>query len=210
MFAIEAPLLTPLPEEPFGTGRWFTREPTGFPRSRCGQPVLGAGAADRPVGAGVAARLAPVVFDGRTEVAVHQRLPVKGGTWLELDHYLETLLRKPGALPGATALEQARAAGRFTPVQDAWWAAVSKAHGDTAGTRALIEVLLLHRHMPHAHVVVGLTAALRAGAHRGRRRFGSPQSRRRRHEPRLRYLGLDVLARARLTPVPDTTTSSER
>ena len=33
------------------------------------------------------------------------------------------------------------------------------------GTRALIEVLLLHRHLAHEHVVAGLTAALRAGGH---------------------------------------------
>src|SRR5215813_1664317 len=78
--------------------------------------------------------------------------------------YLEALVRKPGALPGSTALEQARAAGKFTPVHDAWWAAARKAHGDAAGTRALIEVLLLHRHMAHEHVVAGLAAALRAGA----------------------------------------------
>jgi hypothetical protein len=39
---------------------------------------------------------------------------------LELDHYLEALLRKPGALPGATVLEQARAAGRYIPVHDDW------------------------------------------------------------------------------------------
>jgi hypothetical protein len=63
----------------------------------------------------------------------------KAGSRLDLDHYLEALVRKPGALPGATALEQARAAGRFTPVHDAWWAAARKAHGDAAGTRALIE-----------------------------------------------------------------------
>ena len=71
-----------------------------------------------------------VVFDGRTEVARHERLIAKGATRLDLDHYLEVLLRKPGALPGATALEQARAPGRFTPVHDAWWAAARKAHGD--------------------------------------------------------------------------------
>ena len=34
------------------------------------------------------------------------------------DRYLEVLLRKPGALPGATALEQARASGRFTSVHE--------------------------------------------------------------------------------------------
>ena len=83
---------------------------------------------------------------------------------MDLDHYLEALVCKPGALPGATALEQARQGGRFTPVHDAWWAAARKAHGDAAGTRALIEVLLLHRSMPHEHVVAGIAAALRAGA----------------------------------------------
>lgn len=88
----------------------------------------------------------------------------KSGARLDLDHYLEALLRKPGALPGSTALEQARSAGKFTPVHDAWWEAVRKTHGDAAGTRALIEVLLLHRHMPREHVVAGLAAALRAGA----------------------------------------------
>nr|WP_201784265.1 hypothetical protein [Frankia sp. ACN1ag] len=55
-------------------------------------------------------------------------------------------------------------AGRLTDVHDAWWAAARKAHGEAAGTRALIEVLLLHRHMPHDHVVAGLATALAAGA----------------------------------------------
>ena len=104
------------------------------------------------------------VYDGRAEVARHERLMTKGATRVDLDHYLEVLLRKPGALAGATALEQARAAGRFTPTHDAWWAAARKAHGDTQGTRALIEVLLLHRYLPHAQVVAGIAAALDAGA----------------------------------------------
>ena len=33
-----------------------------------------------------------------------------GETGSGLDHYLEALVRKPGAMPGATALEQVRAA----------------------------------------------------------------------------------------------------
>src|SRR5690606_34989230 len=105
-----------------------------------------------------------VVFDGRSEVARHERLPAKAGTRLDLDHYLEGLMHKPGALPGATALEQARLAGKFTPVHESWWAAARRAHGERDGTRALIEVLLLHRHLPHEQVVAGLAAALRAGA----------------------------------------------
>ncbi|MER5774856.1 hypothetical protein ABT144_11290 [Streptomyces sp. NPDC002039] len=105
-----------------------------------------------------------VVYNRNVEVARHERLIAKGGCRLDLDHYLEALIRTPDAFPGATALEQARSAGKFTPVHDAWWAAAVKAHGDTAGTRTLIEVLLPARHLPHEHLVAGLAMALRAGA----------------------------------------------
>src|SRR5439155_17380844 len=69
-----------------------------------------------------------LVFDGRTEVARHPRAVHRGGQVLELDHYLEVLVRKPGALPGATALVQARATGRFTPAHEAFWASARRAH----------------------------------------------------------------------------------
>jgi hypothetical protein len=83
-----------------------------------------------------------------------------GGSRLDLDHYLEGLLRRPGALPGATSLDEARAAGKFAPVHDAWREATRRARDDAAGTRALIEVLLLHRHMSHDRGVAGIAAAL--------------------------------------------------
>lgn len=86
------------------------------------------------------------------------------GQSVDLDHYLEVLKTKPGALPGSTALAQARAAGTFTATHEAFWAAARKTDGNAAGTRALIEVLLLHRSMTHAEVVTGLDAALRIGA----------------------------------------------
>nr|WP_260476507.1 hypothetical protein [Streptomyces sp. WAC 06783] len=105
-----------------------------------------------------------VVYDGQLEVARHERLIAKGQARLDLDHYLEALVRKPGAFPGATALEQARSAGKFTPVHDAWWQAAKAAHGERDGSRALIEVLLVGRHVPHEHLVPGLASALRAGA----------------------------------------------
>lgn len=74
------------------------------------------------------------------------------------------LKTKPGALPGSTALAQARAAGTFTAAHEAFWAAARKTDGDAAGTRALIEVLLLNRSMRAADVVAGLEAALQVGA----------------------------------------------
>ena len=56
----------------------------------------------------------------------------KGAKILDLDHYLEILHRKPGALPGATALARARASKAFTAEHDAFWAGARKAHGDAA------------------------------------------------------------------------------
>jgi hypothetical protein len=47
-------------------------------------------------------------------VARHPRSLHKNTETLSLDHYLEVLVRKPGALPGATALAQAKTAGVFT------------------------------------------------------------------------------------------------
>jgi hypothetical protein len=164
-FATEQPLLAPLPTEPFETGRWFTPRVDRHAQVTVRMNKYSVHA--RMVGRQARVLLNAsglVVFDGRTEIARHERLMTKGSTRVDLDHYLEVLLRKPGALPGAKALEQARASGRFTPVHDAWWAAACKAHGDADGTRALIEVLMLHRHLPHDHVVAGLATALRAGA----------------------------------------------
>jgi hypothetical protein len=83
---------------------------------------------------------------------------------LVLDHYLEVLARKPGALPGATALAQARKIGVFTPAHEAFWAFARKALGDSAGTKALIEVLLLHRHLESVDVLAGIDAGLTVGS----------------------------------------------
>ena len=107
---------------------------------------------------------AVTVYDRNSVVARHQRAVGKGAKVLDLDHYLEILYRKPGALPGATALVQARASKVFTAEDDAFWAAARKAHGDAAGTRALVEVLLLHRHLERADVLAGITAALSVGS----------------------------------------------
>jgi hypothetical protein len=67
------------------------------------------------------------------------------------------------ALPGATALAQARTSGAFTPVHEAFWGMARARLGDAAGTRVLVEVLLLHRRMPTADVQAGMTAAMRLG-----------------------------------------------
>lgn len=164
-FAVEAPLLKPVPDEPFETGLMMSLRVDRY--SQISVRTNHYSVPARLIGRKVRVMLHAsdlVVYDRQEEVARHERLLAKASCRLDLDHYLEVLVRKPGALPGATALEQARAAGKFTPVHDAWWAAACKAHGDRDGTRALIEVLLLARHMSHEHVVAGLATALATGA----------------------------------------------
>ena len=164
-FAAETTLLKPLPVEPFETGLWLTPRVDRYAQVtvRSNRYSVPSRLIGRPVRVLLNASDL-TVYDGRTPVAQHERLLGKGSSRLELDHYLEALTRKPGALPGATALNQARTAGTFTATHDAWWAAACKAHGDAAGTRALIEVLLLHRHLRAEHVIAGIQVALSAGA----------------------------------------------
>ena len=103
------------------------------------------------------------VLDGPRTVARHDRTAGKYAEVLVLDHYLEVLRRKPGALPGASALAQARADGTFGAVHQRYWDAARRKHGDAAGTRALIEVLLAHRTLPAAALAAAMTAAVSSG-----------------------------------------------
>ena len=164
-FAAEQRFLLPLPAEPFDCAA------TAWPRvDRYARITLGKcrySVPARLIDTRVRVRLSANelrIFDGSQQVAAHPRLAAAGAEHLELDHYLEILVRKPGALPGSAALAQARASGAFTSVHDAFWAAARARHGDGAGTRALIEVLLLHRRMPPAQVIAGMQAALAAGS----------------------------------------------
>ena len=83
---------------------------------------------------------------------------------LTLDHYLEVLKYKPGAMPGATALAQARAAGAFTTSHQRYWDAARRARGDAAGTRTLTEILLGHRTLPAAALTQAMDKAVTSGA----------------------------------------------
>jgi len=164
-FATEATMLRPLPTEAFEPGLLLTPRVDQHARVTVRQARYSIPA--RLIGRRVRVLLRAsevIVLDGRRELARHQRAVAKGAVVLELDHYLEVLARKPGALPGATALVQARASGAFAAEHEAFWAAARKALGDAGGTRALVEVLLLHRHLDRAHVLAGLRAATAVGA----------------------------------------------
>jgi hypothetical protein len=61
-----------------------------------------------------------VFYDQNVEMARHERLIAKDRCRLELDHYLEALIRKPGAFPGPPCsnkrdLQERSTASRVAP-----------------------------------------------------------------------------------------------
>lgn len=103
------------------------------------------------------------VYDGPRLVARHDRAVGRYVEVLCLDHYLEVLATKPGALPGATALAQAKARGVFTVSHQSYWDAARTARGDAGGTRALITVLLAHRTMAAEALIAAMDRAVASG-----------------------------------------------
>jgi hypothetical protein len=164
-FAVEQPSLAPLPAERFDAG--VTLTPRVDRSSLITVRMAKYSVPARLIGRRVRVSLRAselVVFDGRIPVARHPRVIARGGQCLDLDHYLDVLKIKLGALPGSTVLAHARTTGAFTAAHEAFWAAARKTDGDAAGTRALIEVLLLHRSMAATDVVAGILAAVSVGA----------------------------------------------
>jgi transposase len=160
-FALETQFLRPLPAESFDTAlglnvRVDHRSRVCVRQSFYSVPV-------RYVGRRLDVRLGAdsvEVLDRAAVVARHPRAATKGAEELVLDHYLEVLVLKPGALPNATALARARASGAFGPAHERFWNLARRRLDDRDGTRALIEVLLAHRHLSAAALVEGMNAAL--------------------------------------------------
>jgi transposase len=164
-FAAEQPHLRPLPAEPFDIGLWLncrvdTKSRICVRQCFYSVPV-------RHAGTRIGVRLGTETveaLEGSRVVARHARAVGKGVETLELDHYLEVLQVKLGALSGATALHQARAAGRFTAAHDRFFDLARRRLGDRGGTKALIGVLLAHRVLPFEAVVTGIERAVSVGS----------------------------------------------
>ena len=80
--------------------------------------------------------------DGRC-VARHERCYRRQQQVLDLEHYLDVLYRKPGALAGSRPLEQQRRAGLWPASFDQIWQSLVERHGKQSGTRQMIEMLML-------------------------------------------------------------------
>ena len=164
-FAAEQPAMLALPAEPFDPARLLEARVDNRARICVRQNYYSVPA--RYAGRRLPVRLSATAveaLDGARVIARHDRAAGKYGEVLTLDHYLDVLKYKPGALPGATALAQARASGAFTPAHQRYWDAARRKHGDAAGTRALTEVLLGHRTLPAPALARAMDKAVASGA----------------------------------------------
>ena len=164
-FAAEAPLLLPLPSEAFDTAAALWPRVDRYARIAVGKCRYSVPA--RLIDSRVRVRLSANQLERLRRVAAG-----RGPSAADRGRG-----RAPGAgsLPGDLVPQAGRAArrGRAGPgprqrrVHRRPPGVLGRARarlGDGAGTRALIEVLLLHRRMPAAQVIAGITAALEAGS----------------------------------------------
>jgi len=165
----ELDLLRRLPVEPFdacehATPRMDSKSLATVRQNQYSLPV-------RLAGLRVAARIGAreIVFhhDGR-EVARHERLHGRFGTAAQLDHYLELLALKPGALARSLALRQERERGAWPDCFDQLWQGIQQRVGPSEAARQMVDVLLLCREHPISQVELAVRGALAAGALDGR------------------------------------------
>jgi transposase len=121
-----------------------------------------------PVKAGttVEARLAAAsveVWHAGKRVARHERSYGRYQEILDLEHYLDVLERKPGALAGSKPLEQWRRLGRWPASYDRFWQALIERHGRQVGTKEMIGLLQLGRTHGQTTLLGAIDAALVLG-----------------------------------------------
>jgi transposase len=168
-WATERPLLVALPAEPFDAAqaaapRVDQKSLVTIRQNRYSVPVALAGL---KVSARLGAREITISHGGR-EVARHERLHGRFGTSAQLDHYLELLRRKPGAMERSVALAQERGRGAWPGCFDELWAALSARYGRSEAARQMVDVVLLCREHGPDELALAVRGALTAGAIDGR------------------------------------------
>jgi transposase len=96
-------------------------------------------------------------------VARHERCYQRRQQILDLEHYLEPLSRKPGALAGSTALAQWREQQRWKESHDHLWQVLNARHGRQKGTRFMVDVIRLGREHGYERLENTIERALALG-----------------------------------------------
>jgi len=97
------------------------------------------------------------------DVARHPRCYGRGHQILNLEHYLDVLEKKPGAMAGSTPLEQWRQAGRWPECLDRIWRSLEERHGKSVGTREMITLVRAGTEGKWERLMAAVEEALRLG-----------------------------------------------
>jgi len=121
-----------------------------------------------PAAAGrtIEVRLYPTYVEMRDEgrsIARHERCYQRNQQVLDLEHYLDVLERKPGALAGSKPLAAWRARGLWPGSYDRLLETLIDRHGKQSGTRQMIQVISLVRQHGHERVRAAVEEALKLG-----------------------------------------------
>ncbi len=158
--------LRALPSEPFPTAEVGSSEVDSKGRiclrtNRYSVPIRLAGLS---VEHRLGATKVELVHGGKV-VALHERLQGRHEQQLELDHYLELLWYKPGALSRSMPLRQSRDQGQWPEAYDKLWDHLRLRYGESEGTKHLLEVLLMHRENEADEVHAAVELSLEYGCY---------------------------------------------
>jgi len=103
-----------------------------------------------------------IKYDSRS-IAQHERCYGRGHQILDLEHYLDVLEKKPGAMANSTPLAQWRAAGRWPACLDRIWRELEKRHGSGGGTREMIALVRTGSASGWPRLIAAVQEALRLG-----------------------------------------------
>lgn len=98
-----------------------------------------------------------------TAAARHERCYGRQKQILNLEHYLEVLEQKPGALAGSTPLKQWRERGLWQAEYDCFWEVLIHRHGKQAGTKQMIELVGLGKKHGYGPLREAVATALATG-----------------------------------------------
>jgi hypothetical protein len=95
--------------------------------------------------------------------ARHPRCYGRGHQILNLEHYLDVLEKKPGAMAGSTPLQQWRRAGRWPECLDRIWGQLEQRLGKSAGTREMITLVRAGSVSGWGRLIAAVEEAIRLG-----------------------------------------------
>jgi transposase len=155
--------LLPLPAEDFELAE------VSYPRvdqAGCAKVRTNFYSVPRKPGSVVEARVYSSVVEFRQDgvpIAQHQRSYERAQQILDLEHYLEVIERKPGALRGSKPLAQWRIQGRWPESYDLLWELMNEKHGRQDGTRSMVALLRLGREFGYARLETAVAQAMELG-----------------------------------------------